>query len=110
MEDCDRLDLLWLEGRYLCFIAETSTELNILEHLESCGSCRAKVMKAIEEDEKILGLGSLFQKSSDDEEVPKYGGDPQSFVNARIAWRKRKLEELLRSAELELEDLRRGLG
>ncbi|MFH2109747.1 MAG: hypothetical protein ABIJ47_00650 [Candidatus Bathyarchaeota archaeon] len=110
MEDCDRLDLLWLEGRYLGFIAETSTELNILEHLESCGACRAKVMKAIENDEKILGLGSLFLKSSDDDKVPDYGDDAEAFVDARIVWRKRKLEELLRSAELELEDLRRGLS
>jgi len=109
MADCDRLDLLWLEGRYLGFIAETSTELNILEHLEECGACRARVLKAIEDDDKILGLGSLFQRSSDDEDVPSYGGDAESFMVARIAWRKRKLEDLLRSAELELEELRRGL-
>jgi predicted anti-sigma-YlaC factor YlaD len=110
MEDCDKLDLLWLEGRYLGFIAETSTELNILEHLKRCGACRSKVMKAIENDEKILGLGSLFQKSSCEEKVPNFEGDTESFVDARITWRKRKLEDLLRSAELELEDLRRGLG
>lgn len=108
MEDCDRLDLLWLEGRYLGFIVETNSELNILEHLERCSVCRIKIMKSIENDEKILGLGTLFQRGLE-EEVPKYGGDPESFVDARIAWRKRKLEDLLRSAELELEDLRRGL-
>jgi len=109
MEDCDRLDLLWLEGRYLGFIVETNTELNILEHLERCSACRSKIMKSIENDEKILGLGSLFQRGAGEEEIPKYGGDSESFVDARIAWRKRKLEDLLRSAELELEDLRRGL-
>jgi len=108
MEDCDRLDLLWLEGRYLGFIVETNTELNILEHLEICSACRDKILKSIENDEKILGLGSLFQRGLE-EDVPNYGGDPESFVDARITWRKRKLEDLLRSAELELEDLRRGL-
>lgn len=104
------LDLLWLEGRYLGFIAETGTELNILEHLERCGSCRAKVIKAIEDDESVLGLGSLFQRSSVEEEAPNYEGDPEAFMDARMAWRRRKLEDLLRSAELELEDLRRGLA
>lgn len=109
MEDCDRLDLLWLEGRYMGFIVETNTELDILEHLERCGSCRAKVLKAVEEDEKILGLGSLFQRGLGEEGIPVYEGDPESFVDARISWRKEKLEELLRSAEVELEDLRQRL-
>jgi hypothetical protein len=109
MENCDRLDLLWLEGRYLGFIVETNMELNILNHLEDCSACRAKIMKTIKDDEKVLGLGSLFQKSFSEEEIPEYGGDPESFMDARISWRKRKLEDLLKSAELELEDLRRGL-
>ena len=96
MEDCDRLDLLWLEGRYLGFIVETSTELNSLEHLQRCEACRAKIMKAVEDDEKILGLGSLFQRGFGDEDIPKYGGDSESFMDARIAWRKKKLEDLRR--------------
>jgi hypothetical protein len=109
MEDCDKLELLWLEGRYLGFIVETNTELNILEHLEGCATCRAKIVKSIEDDEEILGLGSLFQRGFEEEEIPKYGGDPESFMDARIAWRRARLEALLRDAELELEDLRKRL-
>jgi len=109
MEDCDRLDLLWLEGRYLGFIVETNAELNILEHLGTCSACRAKMLTAIEEDEKVLGLGSLFQRGCGDEGVPAYEGDAEAFMDNRISWRKDRLEGLLRSAELELEDLRRGL-
>ena len=107
MEDCDKLDLLWLEGRYLGFIVETNTELNILEHLERCSACRSKIMKSIENDEKILGLGSLFQRGFGEEEIPRYGGDPESFMDARITWRRAKLEALLRDAELELDDMRK---
>ncbi len=106
MEDCDALDLLWLEGRYLSFIVETNTELNILEHLEKCSACRVKIMNSIENDEKILGLGSLFQRGLGEEEIPSYGGDPESFMDARITWRRAKLEALLRDAELELEGMR----
>jgi hypothetical protein len=109
MEDCDRMDLLWLEGRYMGFIVETNMELNILSHLVECNACRAKIMKAIKDDEKVLGLGSLFQRGFSEEDIPKYEGDEETFMDARIFWRKRKLEDLLRSAELELEDLRRGL-
>lgn len=107
MEDCDALDLLWLEGKYLSFIVETHTELNVLEHLERCGACRAKVVRAIERDEGIPGLGSLFLRGSGDEEAPGYGGDPESFMDARIVWRRAKLEGLLRDAELELDDMRK---
>jgi len=107
MEDCDALDLLWLEGRYLDFIVETHTELNVLEHLERCSACRAKVMKSIENDEEIPGLGSLFQRGFGEEEIPGYGGDPESFMDARITWRRAKLEGLLRDAELELDDMRK---
>lgn len=107
MEDCDRLDLLLLEGRYLGFIVETNTELNILEHLERCSACRSNIMKSIENDEKILGLGSLFQRGFGEEEIPRYEGDPESFMDARITWRRAKLEALLRDAELELGDMRK---
>jgi hypothetical protein len=107
MEDCDKLDLLWLEGRYLSFIIETNTELNILEHLESCNACRSKIMKSIENDENVLGLGSLFQRGFGEEEIPRYEGDPEPFMDARITWRRAKLEALLRDAELELEDMRK---
>jgi hypothetical protein len=109
MEDCDKLDLLWLEGRYLGFIVETNTELNMLEHLEGCGACRAKIVKSIENDEETPGLGSLFQRDSGEEDIPSYNGDPEPFMDARIAWRRAKLEALLRDAELELEDLKKRL-
>jgi hypothetical protein len=109
MEDCDKLDLLWVEGRYLGFIVETNTELNMLEHLEGCAACRAKIVKSIENDEEILGLGSLFQRDSGEEDIPSYSGDPESFMDARMAWRRAKLEALLRDAELELEDLKKRL-
>ncbi|OGD54573.1 hypothetical protein A3K81_00855 [Candidatus Bathyarchaeota archaeon RBG_13_60_20] len=109
MEDCDALDFLWLEGRYLGFIVETHAELNLLEHIGECGRCRARVLKAVEGDEKILVLGTLFQRGSAEEGVPVYDGDAETFMDARVGWRRAKLESLLREAEAGLESLRERL-
>jgi len=106
VDECDALDLLWLEGRYLGFIVETQAELNILEHMGKCGRCRAKVLKAVEADEKILGLGNLFQRESAEEGEPLYDGDAEAFMDARVEWRRAKLESLMSEAEAGLRSLR----
>ena len=109
MEDCEGLDLLLLKGRYIGFIVEMNVELNLLDHLEKCSSCSARVLKAIEDDERVPGLGALFHRGEIVEDgMPLYNGDTKSFMADRISWRKRKLRDILYSAELELDELRRG--
>ncbi|MCW4048887.1 MAG: hypothetical protein NWE89_04040 [Candidatus Bathyarchaeota archaeon] len=109
MEDCETLDLLRLEGRYMKFIVETMSELNLLEHVEKCETCRDKVRKAMENDQHLADFGNLFEKTVEDETVPQHSDykNPDNFMDARIQWRKRRLKQLLENAELELQDLRK---
>lgn len=106
MEDCEELDLLRLEGRYLGFIVETHTELNLLEHVMKCARCRAMVLRSVEDGEDVLALGSLFQWTHAEEGAPGYEGDPGAFIDARVEWRRSRLERLLAEAEAGLESLR----
>jgi hypothetical protein len=106
VEECEELDLLRLEGRYLGFIVETHTELNALEHVMRCASCRARVLRSVEDGEDLPAIGSLFQRTHAEEGAPGYEGDPRAFIDARVEWRKGILERLLDEAEAELESLR----
>ncbi len=108
MGKCETIDLLRLEGRYLKFIVETHTELNLLEHVEGCDECKKEVLRAVEKDEPLADYGNLFQKEVEDQIVPQWGDykKPVNFIDARIQWRKRRLKELLENAELELSNLR----
>jgi len=107
MAKCDRINLLKLQGQYLGFIVENHAELNILEHIEQCTECRKQIKEAVEKDKPLPDYGNLFQRVFDDDTVPQYSDykNPVNFINARIQWRKRKLKELIRDAEMELEDL-----
>lgn len=107
MARCDKINLLKLQGQYLGFIVENHAELNILEHIEQCTGCRQQILEAVEKDQPLPDYGNLFQRKFDDETVPQYGDykNPVNFINARINWRKRKLKELIKNAEMELEDL-----
>jgi hypothetical protein len=108
LEECDDLDLLKLEGQYLTFIAETHTELNLLEHLESCPTCRERVKNCIRRDVEDVDYGSLFQWDLSGSTAPsiKDYTDLDEFMSARIRWRKRNLMKLLESAEVEVESLK----
>ena len=108
MGRCETIELLRLEGRYLKFIVENHTELNLLEHVEGCGECKEEILRAVEKDEPLADYGNLFQKEVDDPIVPQSSDyrDPVNFIDARIQWRKRRLNELMENAEMELSSLR----
>jgi hypothetical protein len=107
MQKCDKVNLLKLQGQYLMFIVENTAELNILEHIEECKECRANIIKAVKQDKPLPDYGNLFQREFDDQTVPQYSDytKTENFVDARVQWRKRKLKELIKNAEIELADL-----
>jgi len=107
MQKCDKVNLLKLQGQYLMFIVENTAELNILEHIEECSKCREQIIKAVNEDNPLPDYGNLFQREFDDQTVPQYSDykKPENFIDARVQWRKRKLKELIKNAEIELADL-----
>jgi hypothetical protein len=107
MVNCDNVNLLKLQGQYLRFIVENHAELNILEHIENCGECRKEILESMEKGAPLPNYGNLFQCDVQDKTLPQYSDykKPLSFVDARVQWRKRKLKELLKNAELELKDL-----
>lgn len=107
MQKCDKVNLLKLQGQYLMFIVENTAELNILEHIEECSQCREQIIKAVNEDNPLPDYGNLFQLEFDDQTVPQYSDykKPENFIDARVQWRKRKLKELIKNAEIELADL-----
>lgn len=108
MGACDKIELLRLEGRYLQFVVETHTELNLLEHVELCQDCKKEILEAVENDTPLADYGNLFQKKVEDPIVPQSNdySNPVNFIDARIHWRKRRLKELLENAEMELSSLR----
>jgi hypothetical protein len=107
MGECEKVDLLKLQGKYLIFIIENHVELNILEHLEKCNICRKNTIKAIQKNQKMPTYGSLFDSNSEDYTMPQLSEyeNPENFMDSRIKWRKRKLNELIKNAEIELADL-----
>jgi len=107
MGKCDTIELLRLEGRYLKFIVENHTELNLLEHVEKCEDCMEEILRAVEKDEPLADYGNLFQKEVADPIVPQSSDykNPANFIDARIQWRKRRLNELMENAEMELKSL-----
>lgn len=111
MGKCETIELLRLEGRYLKFIVENHTELNLLEHVEECEECKKEILQAVENDTPLADYGNLFQKDVEDQIVPQWSDykNPVNFIDARIQWRKRRLKELMENAELELGNLRERL-
>lgn len=107
MDKCDKVNLLKLQGQYLMFVVENHAELNILEHIEKCNDCRKNIIEAVEKDKPLPDYGNLFQREFDDQTVPQFSDykKTENFVDARVQWRKRKLKELIKNAEMELEDL-----
>jgi TorA maturation chaperone TorD len=112
MGKCDTIELLRLEGRYQKFIVENHTELNLLEHVEKCEDCKEEILRAVEKDELLADYGNLFQKEVADPIVPQSSDykNPANFIDTRIQWRKRRLNELMENAEMELKSLRARLA
>ena len=111
MKDCEHLKLIRLEGKYLYFIVETSTEMGILEHAKKCKDCREYIKDIVKNNEKSEIFGNLFETDVENTLVPNYSDfkTKDSFIDARIDWRLDRLEKILRDAELELEDLRKRI-
>ena len=107
MANCEKVNLFKLQGQYLRFIVENHTELNILEHIEDCQACREEILDAVKNDAPSPDYGNLFQRDFDDSTVPQYSDyeNPLNFIDARIYWRKRRLVEIIKNAEMELDDL-----
>ena len=112
MGKCDTIELLRLEGRCLKFIVENHTELNLLEHVETCETCKEEILRAVEKDKPLADYGNLFQKEVEDPIVPQSSDykNPVNFIDSRIQWRKRRLKELMENAEMELSSLRSRLA
>ena len=108
MGKCETIELLRLEGRYLKFIVENHTDLNLLEHVEKCSDCKEEILRAVEKNEPLADYGNLFQKDVEDQIVPQWSDykNPVNFIDARVQWRKRRLRELMENAELELGNIR----
>jgi hypothetical protein len=107
MDQCDKVNLLKLQGQYMRFIVEGEAELNILEHIEECTECQDEIIDAISNDTELPDYGNLFQREFKGQKVPQYSNyeDTANFMKARIQWRKNKLRELIEEAEMELSDL-----
>ncbi|TFH16753.1 hypothetical protein E4H04_06110 [Candidatus Bathyarchaeota archaeon] len=107
MDDCDKVNLLKVQGQYLRFIIDNNTELDILEHIERCEECRSGILEAVKNDNPQPDYGSLFQREFDDKKIPQYKDykKPEDFIDARIQWRKKILKELVKNAEMELMDI-----
>lgn len=107
MAQCDKLDLLKLQGQYLGFIVESHTELSVLEHIEECTECRAQIIESVEQDEHLPEYSDLFQRELKTRGIPQFNDytNAGEFIDARIDWRKKRLRELIKEAEGELEDI-----
>ena len=108
---CEDVQLLKLEAKYLTYIVENHAELNILKHIESCPPCQKKIKESIADDTPLPEYGNLFQRQVEDETIPQYTDykHVDNFTKARINWRRRRLQELIKEAEMELEDLRKRI-
>jgi hypothetical protein len=108
MQECETLDLLKIEASYLKFIVETITELNLLEHMEICKTCRTHLIEAVEKDQHIKIPGNLFLKQCEEKSIPQFNNykESKNFIDARIQWRKLALTEIIKNADIELMDLR----
>ena len=67
--------------------------------------------KRIADDMPLPEYGNLFQRQVEDETIPQYTDykHVDNFIKARINWRRRRLQELIKDAEMELEDLRKRI-
>lgn len=111
MKDCEILDLLRIEDKYLKFIVDVHTELNFLEHSESCKICLDHIKNNLEDNNELFEFGNLFNKYSINEKYPKYSEceSIECFIYSRIQNRKKQLKNILEKTEIELSELKKRL-
>jgi hypothetical protein len=111
MKDCEILDLLRVEDKYLKFIVDVHTELNFLEHFENCRICLENIKNNIKDNQELSGFGNLFNKSSINEKHPKYSECEtiENFIYSRIQNRKSQLLDILEKTEIELSELKKRI-
>jgi hypothetical protein len=111
MKDCEILDLLRVEDKYLKFIIDVHTELNFLEHFESCRICLEYIKNNLEDNKELFEFGDLFDKYSVNEKYPKYSEfeNIEYFLYSRIQNRKNQLKDILEKTEIELSELKKRL-
>jgi hypothetical protein len=107
MQKCERLNLLKVQGEYLQFIVDNLDEIGILEHIEKCKECKKEMLEILEKYGRVFAYGNLFDVDFRVEKLPNYKEyeDPLKFIYDRIKWRKKKLNKILKNAEIELRDL-----
>lgn len=113
-EGCEPLWLIHMEAEYIGFMVSIESEIRLLEHIRGCRVCRDKLDDVVaanrepaDELEEIFATDlpdrlGLEDSHSEDCPVRSDYTAPDSFIEARIAWRRRRLDKLLLDAELEL--------
>ena len=101
---CNILDLLSLEGKYISFIADLENEIDILEHLQSCETCRTSIMETTRNDRAATENPWSMLLSNVGEE------GFEGSIDVRIRPRLRKLRGMRADAVIELTDLIERLG
>ena len=112
-EGCEPLWLIHMEAEYIGFMVGVESEIRFLEHIHGCGVCRdhhadiftTKRDPSDELEETFaIDLPSKLGPENSNSKCPIKADytDPNSFIEARIAWRLEKLHNLLADAELEL--------
>jgi hypothetical protein len=100
---CDVLDLLSIEGEYISFITDLENEITILEHLQSCETCRTSIMETTRNNRAATENPWNMLLSNEGEEVF------EESIDARIRLRLGKLRGIRADAVIELTDLRERL-
>jgi hypothetical protein len=100
---CDVLDLLSLEGEYISFITDLENEIDILEHLRSCETCRTSIMETTRNNRAATENPWIMLFSNGEEE------GFEDSIDARIRRRLGKLRGIRADAVIELTDLRERL-
>jgi hypothetical protein len=103
VDRCDVLDLLSLEGEYLSFITDLENEIAILEHLQSCETCRTSIRETARNDRAATENPWSMLLSNGVEEVF------EESIDVRIRLRLGKLRGIRADAVIELTDLRERL-
>jgi hypothetical protein len=100
---CDVLDLLSLEGEYISFITDLENEITILEHLQSCQTCRTSIRETTRNNRAATeNLWSMLLSNEGEEGF-------EEPIDARIRLRLGKLRGIRADAVIELTDLRERL-
>jgi hypothetical protein len=107
MLNCESLDLIILQGKYLRFIVENFDELNTLEHFEECKECQKEIFKILKNGEPSFTFGNLFNGNflSDSLLINSDIKKQSKLINERIKCRKELIAQIIQNAEIELREI-----